>query len=295
MATISTYYIWTGKRFIANDDSYNIFWRDFNPRQSDIPDPSTYTKDSFKASWETSFDLAWFQNWNEVCFAVYVIQWTWFTVWDSLTIDMSFQKYTWWWQNTGWNDSFTISVSYANWYYRWWNYVGIDYDEIRTDATQYRFLYTFSWGGTTEQVTAPFTVSNLSFDAIRHNSWFMWVEWSNLCFIDASWSSTKWYKHKINYDGTYSWGTWTPWNIWIPKSASDKHIYYVDSNGYVRRTNNSQTRFNSNDYVWSNKAWFMWVSDGYYADSWYAHLCYIDSAWYKRRICNWWVQGLILN
>ena len=289
MATISSYYIWTGKSFIANGDSYTIFWRDFNPRPSDIPDPSSYTKDSIKASWETSFNLSWFQNWNEVCFCVYVVEGSWFDPSDIITVDMNFQEYKWWWWNAWWNDSFTFRANYTDWYYRWWHYVWVDYDEIRTDATQYRFLYTFSWAGALTQLTAPFTVSNLSFDTSRHTPWYMRVEWSNLCFIDWAYSSNSWYKHIINYDGAYSGWTGTPWNIWLPSSSTDNHIYYVDENGYVRRTNPSQTRFTSSDYAGSNKAWYIRVSNGYYADDWYAHLCYVNSAWYKRRICNWWI------
>lgn len=292
MATITVHYSWTGKSLVYNwSTAYTIFGRDFNPRPSDIPNPpSNWNENTVRASWETSFNLSWFQYWNEVCFWTYVLEFEDFS-WDvDITEDMSFQKYTWWWQNAWWTGSNYYNTSDGTLRWTYW-YVWIDDDEIWTDATQYRFLIqVYGWGVSTE-FTIPFTISGLSFDYTRHPAWYLWVEWQNLCYTDASYSSTRWYKHKINYDGAYSWGSGSPWYIWLPTSSTDDHIYYTDANWYVRRTQNSQPRFDEGDaYAWSGNAWYLWVSDGYWSEDWYAHLCYVNNQWYKRRIINWWVS-----
>lgn len=287
MASITTHYIWTWKSLVENGDTlYTIFWRDFNPRDSDIPDPTPDTV----ASWETSFNLSWFQVGNEVCFCPLVIEVVWL---KNVTINytMRFQKYKNGWQNAWWVHSHTDSLDSDDYwhYYRW--YVWVDSDEIWTDATRYRFLIEASWWWVSWSDTAVFTVSGLSFDTSSHPSWYMRVEWTQLCFTDALISSTRWYAHRINPDSSYSASyVWTDkaWYIWIPEYANNSHIYYIDENGYTRRTKESQTRFDENNqYAWTSKSWYIWVSNGSSAAQWYGHLCYVNKEWYKRRIINW--------
>lgn len=292
--SISTYAIQTGKSLTFNwSTAYTIYGRDFNPRQSDIPDPpSDWDSNTIRASWETSFNLSWFQYGNEVCFCVATFHFSGENLRNTdIDITMVFQKYSGGWQNAWWVYYDTVKFNSASWMQWKWRYVWIDSDEIWDDATQYRFLVQVSGWWEYEEFTAPFTISNLSFDTTRHPSWYLWVEWQNLCYTDASYSSTRWYKHKINYDGAYSWGSGSPWYIWLPTSSTDDHIYYTDANWYVRRTKSSQPRFDEgDDYAWSGNAWYLWVSDGYWAEDWYAHLCYVNNQWYKRRIINWWVS-----
>ena len=292
MASISEIYIWTWKSLVYNGNvAYTIFWKDFNPRQSDIPDfPSWWWANSIRTSWETTYDLSWFQYGNEVCFCSPTVEVVWLNG-TTISVTMNFQKYLWWWQNAGWNDSFTFSYNANDYYQAFRYYVGIDDDEIRTDATQYRFLFTLSWWWESLQMTAPFSISWLSFDTTKHTSGYIWVDWTNLCFIDASSSSSQWYKHIINIDSSYTaTSVWSDkaGHIWIPSSTSDDHIYYVDENWYTRRTKSSQTWFDENDAsAGSWKEWYVWVPSSKIAENWYAHLCYVNSAWYKRRICNW--------
>lgn len=273
-------------------ESYTIFGKDFNPRQSDLPmwDPEMTT------SWETSYDLSWFQAWNEVCFCALVLYIDWLSGVE-ISYTMRFQKYVWWWQNAWWTDSFTDSASYSGYWYSLWYYVGVDWDEIWTDATRYRFLYDISGWGVHTTTSAEFTVSWLSFDSSLHPAWYLRVQWTQLCFTDWTWgwtpSNKQWYKHIINIDSSYPatnvW-SWNAWHIWLPDNSSDDHIYYVDANWYKRRTKASQTWWDEDyAYAGSNKKWYMWVSDGDVSSYGYGHLCYVNNAWYKRRICNWWI------
>ena len=292
MANPVIYYSWCWKSLKYNGSTaYTIFWQDFNPPYSDIPDyPDDRDIDTVRCSWETSYDLSQFQMWNEVCFSSFLIRsydlsWTY-------NISMRFQKYIWWsYQDAGRTDNFTISMwTYEIYQPRW--YVWVDYDEIRNDATQYQWLFNVScWSWSSWDITVPFTISWLYFDDVKHTPWYIRVQWTNLCYIDASWTSTRWLKHIINYDSSYSpTYVWTDskWYVWIPDDITDNHIYYVDNNWYIRRTWKTQARLNEDeDYVWSNYAWKIRVSN--WNDSWYAHLCYITKNWYKRRIINWWI------
>lgn len=286
MASITTDYIWTWKSLEDEGSTlYTIFWRDFNPRQTDIPDTTPTTE----ASWETSFNLSWFQVGSEVCFCMLRVSVEWL---KNVTISytMRFQKYKNWWQNAWWVDSYTDSYNSDDyWHHPRW-YVWIDSDEIRTDATRYRFLISASWWWVSWSDSAEFTISSLSFDTSSHPAWYMRVEWTQLCFTDALISSTRWYAHRITPDSSYSAsyvGSDKAWYIWIPSTSSNHHIYYIDKNGYERRTNETQTRFSSSDaYAWTSKAWYIWVSNGN-MNKGYWHLCYVSKEWYKRRITNW--------
>lgn len=287
MASITTDYIGTWKSLVENGSTlYTIFWRDFNPRDSDLPQVWPETQ----ASWEASYNLSWFQCGNEVCFCMVNLSVEWLQG-STLTYSMSFQKYKNWWQNAWWNDSWTEYAPYPDYWSSYWYYVWVDYDEIRTDATRYRFLLQVSWWWVSWQEAPEFTISNLSFDNSLHSSWYMWVEWTNLCYTDASYSSTQWYAHRINMDTAYTaTNVWSDnaWYIWLPNSSNDNHIYYIDANWYTRRTKESQTRWDEDSgSVSSDNKWYMRVSNWW--DWWYAHLCYINNIWFKRRIINWWI------
>jgi len=290
MATV-TDNLTTWKTLLNNGEPiYTIYWKDFNPISDEELWDMIYG--DLTTSWETSFNLSWFQCGNEVCFCAWDFKFTWLTSATTITTDMIFQKYNWWWMNTWWtyNETFTLQP--------WWTtrrtyrfYVGVDYDEIWTDATRYRFLFQLYGSGINYETYKEFGVSNLSFDTTRHPSWYLRVEWGNLCFTDASRSSIRWYKHIINIDTSYSSSyVGNPWRIWLPDLNTDDHIYYTDVNGYLRRTKTSNKRYDDNDnYAGTSNAWYIWVSNSDWAEDWYAHLCYVNGAGFKRRICNGWI------
>ena len=170
---------------------------------------------------------------------------------------------------------------------------GIDPDEIRPDYTDYKFIIYNNWAKLWEK---EFTVSNLSFDSTPHPAWYLWVEWSNLCYVPPSiysGSSTTWYKHKIKVDTWYSWSSvWADkaGSIWIPDNSSDHHIYYVNEYGIVSRTTESYDRSGWSYYAWSSYKWHIRMTpstSSYPEQAWYNYLCYIDGWWYKRRMWVW--------
>ena len=285
MAT-SVYYSWVGKSLIVNDDTFfTFYWQDFNPNVPDRPD--TWYYDETRTTWETSYNLSWFQVGNEVCCCLFMFK-------NSssnnvyISRDLDFQKsyngstyYSAWWSESG---GFEAEKGVIAHYY----YVGIDDDEIWLWETYYRFHIEWSstdWNSWT--INIPFTVSNLSFDDSLHKSWYFRVEWNYLCYTDwIRWS--RGYKHKINYDTGYNWWSGNPWYVWIP-SSNDNHIYYTSANGTVRRTHTSSSWYG---YYWGNyapswaKSWMIWVSNWGYQD-WYGYLCYVNSQWQLRRMWNW--------
>ena len=288
MAT-TVYYSATGKSLLDNwSNFFTFYWKDFNPN---VPTRPATSQNQMTASWETSYDLADFQPGNEVCCCLF-----WFKNSGSDNVyvswDMYFKKKVWstyyseWmWHTSGW-----ASISSDGGWYMYYYYVWIDYDEIQSWYSNYRFE--IEWSSTdwsTDTIYCPISVSNLSFDSSFHKPWYLWIEWEYLCYTDASYYGYQWYKHKINHD-SYSWPIKDPWYIRIPSSSSDTRIYYTDAYGVTRRTHVASDRYSP---TWTPNTWYVWTQyagkmrvptwdteDGY----WY--LCYVDSGWYKRRMWN---------
>lgn len=280
----TVHYSWVGESIIIDGDTFYTFYgKDFNPNVPSFPSSwSTAT-----TSWETSYNLSWFQVGNEVCAGLFVFDNNSLNNSVYISWDMEFQLYVWWswyFPSDWWSDSRWAEASPNSWY-AYYYYAGIDSDEIRPWTTQYRFHIEWSsddWSSGT--INIPFSVSNLSFDTSLHDSWYFWVEWDNLCYTDwTRWNS--WYKHKINYDTGYNWWSGDPWYVWIP-SANDNHIYYTASNGTVRRTHVSSQWYGWNYAPSWAKHWNIWVSDGNYEDG-YGYLCYVNNVGELRRMWNW--------
>ena len=158
-------------------------------------------------------------------------------------------------------------------------YFWIDDDEIWEWVSNYKVI----WDMLDDSAEVSFTVSNLSIDSNTHRSWYLWIEWANLCYTDATWW-TQWYKHKINYD-SYTWWSGNPWYIRVP-SGTTWYIYYTDAYGTVRRTHMADERYWWNWFPSWAREWSIRVSDGDYTE-WYGYLCFIDGNWECRRLWNW--------
>lgn len=256
---------------------YNFYGKDFNPN---VPSPPTWT-----TTWvynETSnFNLVWFQPWNEVWCCVVIMK----NNWDSSRTQHLYADFYQWSSKTWTYDAGNVTVgAWGEWML--YAYFWVDYDEIWSWYSNYRV----EWQMLDDSIDASFSVSNLSIDGSTHSSWYLWIEWENLCYTDATYSYNQWYKHKIQHD-SYTWWTWSPWYIRLPTSSTDHRIYYTDAYWTVRRTHVASDRYSptwtpNTWYVWTQYAWKMRVptwdmEDGY----WY--LCYVDSGWYKRRMGNW--------
>lgn len=276
MSSLSYSKVW---KWIAIDWSqfFNFYWKDFNPTVPDIPSGWSTARAYNETS---SFNLSWFQPWHEVWCYVWNVT---CTTAGSLYVESFLQAYRSWWDTMRW---FDWSFSVDSWdTFMWYMYFWVDYDEIRDYATQYRILTNWELGSDWQNwTTTPFTISWLNIDSTRHDSWYLWVQGTHLCYTDASYSHSKWYKHIISYDDSFSGWSWEPWYIWIPNSSWDKSIHYIDANGTERRTYYSDARYWWTSYA--NDPWYIWVSD-WDTEDWYAHLCFVDSTWQKRRLLNW--------
>lgn len=277
-------YSWVGKSLIIDWSTFFTFYgQDFNPN---IPSfPSGWN--SVTTSWETSYNLSWFQVGNEVCCWAFVFSNNSSTDSISLSRTMDFQKsgngwtyYSAWWTESG-SGSTAPGTLFARYYY-----AGIDDDEIWLGETYYRFhIERTSSDGSSGTINIPFTISNLDFDDNLHTAGYLWIEWNYLCYIDWTRNGSG-YKHKINYDIWYNWWSGTPWYLWIPSSSGDNHIYYTSAWGTVRRTHISSSWYWGNYAPAWAKTWMIWVSDGDYTE-WYWYLCYVNWAWQLRRMWNW--------
>lgn len=285
MAVTCTYHkIW---QWIALDGTeiFNFYGEDFNPNVPSIP-----------AGWNTAsvsnetstFDLSasgW-QPWHEVWCMVAV-----FDISDyagTVYTTNKFQVY----RNGSWTTTWTHTFNFSSGavLYMYYVYFGIDYDEIWSYSNSYRIRTDWStddsMGSWTEY--SYFDISWLSIDDTPHKAWALWVEGRHLCYTDASYTGTTWFKHSIAYDDNRSTYVWSDnaWYIRLDDSDSQR-IYYVDSSWMKRRTYPSSQWYGGNVNVGSNYRWFMWVSDGYTIEDWYAHLCFIAPNGNKRRILNW--------
>lgn len=284
---IEVTYLKTGKWVAVDGSLFQYYYgEDFNPINNTRPS-SWDTATAYEET--TNFNLSGFQVWNEIWCTVLVIKNTGSSTESWSSLSGIFQRYSWWWQTT-WTYNFGSDSLGAWGEYAAYLYYGIDEDEVRPWYTRYRIIFDSS----AFSATSPeFTVSNLSFDSSPHPCWYLRLEWWNLCFTDAYYSSTRWFKHIINRDPSYSEYVWSDskWHIWLPTTSTDNHIYYVDNNWYKRRTNPSQPRYDTGDaYAWSGAKWHIWVSDAWDMEWWAWHLCYVNNQWYKRRITNWWVS-----
>lgn len=285
-ATCTYHKIWQWIEFDWSE-LFNFYWEDFNPNVPSIP--SSWT--SAGVSNETStFDLSasnW-QPWHEVWCMVALFEAS--ADWEGVVhTENYFQAYRNWSWRTTWEYDMDLNMDLGQpWMY--YVYFGIDYDEIWSYSTDYRIRTDRTaengWGSWTEYTY--FTVSWLSIDDEPHNAWYMWVEWRYLCYTDASYTGTSWFKHKIAYDGSRSEYVWTD-NAWYIRldSGDNQRIYYVDSSWMKRRTYPSSQWYGGNANVGSSNRWYMWVSDWFSQEDWYAHLCFIAPNWNKRRILNW--------
>lgn len=286
--SISYYEVW--KWFEVGGTNYPIYWVMFDPPYWNVR-PSWYFTFSATNTF-SSVDLSNFQQWHEVC--VYCVK-------ISVDTAATNQKVITWFKQYRWSGSrytplqFYYNDDFEAWYdYCYYMWVGVDPDEVWPDYTNYKFFVEVNDGELYAE--KEFTVSNLSFDTTPHPAWYMWVEWSYLCYVPPSYysgSSTTWYKHRINPDTWYSWSNvWTDkaWSIRIPSSSWDHHIYYVNEYGVVARTKSSYTRDDTNVYVGSDSAWSIWLipsTSSWPEQVWYNYLCYVDGWWYKRRMGIW--------
>jgi len=259
----------------------NFYGVDFNPT---VPSrPSEW--DSVSAVDETtSFNLSWFQVWNEVFCSVFKLEST-----------DNYENYLYWgfemYYNNTWLETTYVwfDLAIARDGYRWWySYFWVDSDEIWPSSSRYRVhYYTSDW--VIDFYSPEITVSNLSFNTRFRDCGYLRVEWKNLCYTDGAQST--WgdggYKHRIAYDSSFSESSaWDPWYIRL-ESDDILRIYYIDEYWTKRRTYSSDSWYGWNVNVWSSKAWYIRASDAAYADDWYRYLCFIAPNWSKRRIMNW--------
>lgn len=270
---------------------FDVYWKMFEPIVPWLPDERAPSKVAIHNS-TTSFNLSWFQQWNEVSLSVVIVA---NRTSDDISWDVycHFQQWNWSGRDTTvdmymWEAYLPAEDEGTYWNWISYAWMWVDPDEFRPWITQYRYR----WEICGEDFYKTCTCSNLSFDNDPHPAGYMWVEWSNLCYVPPcyySGSSQTWYKHMIQPDPWYSWSSWqTPWHIWIPSSSSDHHIYYVNEYGTVSRTKESYAR-PSYDSTTGNP-WFVWMtpSDDWIPERvWYNYLCYVDAGWNKRRLWVW--------
>jgi len=269
-----------------------LYWADFNPT-----DQSDYSADHctvYDAT--TSFNLSWFQPWNEVWAATTEFQILWPIQAGSTYLYMDFYRSSDW--NNWGSPSRTLSRridwpemdEYHYTFRRYRIYFWVDKDEIWPWYNYYK-AHRYTVDGKFSFYSPTFTISNLSIDSSLHKSWYLWVNWNNLCYTDNTWDEIwqnwYWYKHRIAYDSSYSSSVGSDKAGHIRLDSSDLlRIYYVDEYWIRRRTYPSNERYWGNVNVWSSRSWYMWVwiND---ATQWYWYLCFVWPNWSKRRILNW--------
>ena len=277
----------------------NVYWEDFNFLASWGFDNTDWATIIYNQS--NSFDLTWFQPWHEVMvtWSRIIRQWPWQSMYQYYTYDFlrssNWSSWSTWWS---WSPSVywgSIDETQYSWRsvgaYNW-----IDDDEIRPWYNYYKtHVYSSDW--LVDDYSPIFTVSNLSIDSTLHPSWYLWVEWSKLCYTDWTWwelwNNGYWYKHKIAYDSWYYDNVWTQyaWMIWL-ESAVDRRIYYVDEYWIKRRTYQASNWYNYTSWQWRYVGtgykwmiWCPWNNDS--ANNGYWHLCFVNPSWYLMRILNW--------
>lgn len=272
-------YSWIWKWLNYNWANVATFYEeDMDPTITSMTATKTYTPNNTTST----FDLSNCGVWSGVgCFTVYWAN----TYWTSQSLSsttLKLQAY----KNNSWVDrkSKTFSWSISSWWYRWWymEFSVLPW-EVWTDATNYRVVWTWSAGTDTWNINETFNISNLSIDDTAHDPWYLRVEWSSLCYTD--WYG---YKHKIETD-TISWYVWVD-KAWYIRLDENEPLWinYVSAYGSLCKTTKFRQRYWWNTNVWSDKAWFIWVSNGTSASNARYCLCMISPSWNKMRVINHW-------
>lgn len=285
MANAVMYYNWIGKNVLNNWSVYyevygNMFWQT-------LPNTWAVSYTVFRMSWESSYDLQWFQPWHLVLWYVPILA----SNWDSWSYNISaYLQYndSWTWRST-WDVATWSWTTSTNQVRKWLWVIWIKSNNIRpTFWNQYRIYTTWSvWSYTWTDKILNFTVSNLSVDTNVYQPWNMMVDWANIVYADVYWA-----KHIIAYDGNYNWSyAWSSkaWFMWLDPDVI-RRLYYVDEYWYVRRTYEASNRVNYTSWqwrsVWSSYRWSIWT---WKADSTWAvrYLCFVNNNWYAMRLMNW--------
>ena len=105
--------------------------------------------------------------------------------------------------------------------------------EIDANGTWKAYTIVNGTGATTE---TSFTIANLDTTQVTTyvNVGYLWVDGTQLCFTNGNGNATK-----IKEDTAYSGGSTSAANagsVWINSTSGDYHLYYVGSDGTIRRT-----------------------------------------------------------
>ena len=284
MATPTIYYYDIWKSITFNGSTlFTAYWADLSPQHPTF----SWSWNQLKATAESSYDVYWFQVGNSVL--AYTFTFVSWEVAGSATIDLYLFKDDWWWTQTGYHKIINTWQLVANGYSRYYTELAIDYWQIWSYADYYRLILQFNhsaWYTWTYQ--KYFSINNFYADTDVYTEWLITVQWTNLVYTDYAW-----YKHLIQYDSNYRWSyvdTSNSWKVWVQTWVA-RRLYYVDANGYVRRTYEADNRYWStswqwvnvwSQYAWSLRTWSAWAS---WASGKY--LCYVNPNWYKMRIMNW--------
>lgn len=274
----------TFARWFTNKSSGTemTWWKtNFNMPVPDIFDDNTnYTKTDWmlnpQSPW-TSFDLSWFNYWWEVIAAntVFTVDWP----YSNWIIDIS-QK----WKKPDWSEIFT------NWPYTfdpwsvcdwcWQSYQIVSNQWVAPWEIDIDWTYTLEaiatwWINQTSTFNVTFT--NVPVFPWYEVSWYLWVEWSQLCYTSANW-----FVHKIDWIWWTNVWTENSWKIWVEWI----YLHWISDTWYKKTTSWTIDQFDSSFSNWAT--WSVsWQTPWYlYADNefGYTHLSYIDANWDKRLI-----------
>lgn len=251
----SNTYVWWGKSFNPTENLVYWYWQ--------TAQPIIYNESS-------NFIMTWVNAWTEVL------------LWLIVFTDDEYRNWEYWIQNPNWEWIWWPSITWtATWW--WWfrQWFGIWFRHWEIDINWTYTIVCRDYNNTSYNVNKLVTVNNITSQLDRHDSWYIWVEWSQIWFIDwcnaESWSRI-WYKHLIDNDWV-SYTTWkTPGMIWVDQTAHGK-ISFIDSSWVHRKTRLADNYWVP--YDWSNlpQSWktpgMIWV-----ADTNQFHWTYLFFVWY---------------
>jgi len=275
MALTATYFqLWTGVDN-QNGTTFEITGKDFNPSEP----TSFFQWSAYRRTNAAPTNLTGYRYWHEIVVAVAErTNNTWAVITAELKIAFLMP-----WGNV-WTYSFGSQTLAAGWWwYTWYSYAGIDYDEFETNWTGTIAMY----ADTDQLASTNITWSNYdtSWNSKHTGSeWALWIEWANIHYVDWNW-----YEHLIDNDASYSSFIWTSksWYMRLDDGGDHRRIYYIDENWYKRRTYLADNWFWWSSSVGVSKKWYMWAPAIEDANYWYTYLCFVWNNWYKYRIMNW--------
>lgn len=286
--------LWEWIQNTANWTSYQWTWKDYAPyfNRGDLW--------KWKNLWDldilnerSSYNLHWFQRWNEVSFWFMVIVNNW-TVAESWEYWLKiYRKLSWESEQLqfDYTENYNLSPRNAQ---ALWAWTWVDIDEEWNNIEYMKYVAYIDWNivwTKTCTYTNIWDYQNIANHFTLDSAWYIWIYWDNIIYVDY-WSE---YNVSMPHLIRNDWNIYSTWKepgyIRVDKTNHWK-LWYIDQSWNERKTYTWRNYWKFDKLVTWKEPGYIWVSD--WTDNTWAPYCYLNWIGYDWKhycIINWPVSG----